>query len=263
MATSGTPPTLGRRLDLQAPVGDSARGFLAAHKVVPLPLGLGDPEAVWVQDIAVTRDEYLRSIVERLHSTAEPDPDLVGEVGAGDLENLIRDDGEALWPEIERLARSDPRFRRALACVWVDDSPEFDRRQALLAELGEHSSVRVGFVVEPEDFSPVPRLSWRAVEIENEPPGGQLSRLLREIADWYDREPLAGNPEVVMNRVLSRSYFDWASSQHALERLCHQVAVAPDIDALRHAARRIEDGKRVEAHAWTALLNALDIEATR
>lgn len=213
--------------------------------------------------MAVTADEDLRSIVERLHSTAEPDPDLVREVGAGVLENLIRDHGEALWPEIERLARADPIFRRALASVWAYDSPEFGRREALLAELGEHSSVMVRFVVEPEDFSPVGRLNWRAVEIQGEPPGGQLSRLLREIADWYGRKPLADNPEVVKNRALSRSYLAWATSYQALERLWHQVAVAPDLDALRRVAREIEEQKRVEARKWTTLLGLLDIDASR
>lgn len=212
-----------------------------------------------MHDVAVSTDDDLRSIVERLHSTAEPDPDLVGEVGAGVLENLIRDHGEELWPEIERLARADPRFRRALACVWAYESPEFDRRQALLGELGEHRSVLVRFVVEPEDFSPVPRLSWRAVEIDGEPPGGQLSRLLREIADWYDQEPLPGNPEVVKNRTLLSSYLEWGTTQHAVERLWHQVAVAPDIDALRRVAREVEECKRTEAQAWTALFNKIDV----
>jgi hypothetical protein len=216
-----------------------------------------------VQDVAVTGADHLRSIVERLHSTPDPDPEVVVEVGVGDLENLVRDHGDELWPEIERLARSDPRFRRALACVWAYDSPEYDRRKALLAELGEHGTVTLRFVIQPQDFSSVPRLSWRAVEIENEPPGGQLSRLLREIADWYDSEPLADNPEVAKNRALSRPYFEWANCQQVLERLWHQVAVAPDIDALRNAAREIEDSRRVEAQSWATLLNALGIEASR
>lgn len=81
--------------------------------------------------------DLLRELIDRLNATDEPDDDLILEVGVGDLENLLRHHEVELWPEIERAARSDQRFRRALCSVWAYDSPQFESREALLAELGE------------------------------------------------------------------------------------------------------------------------------
>lgn len=59
-------------------------------------------------------------------------------MGVGPLESLLHQGhGELLWPELERLARADPLFRRARRSTWAYDSPEYDRREALLAELPE------------------------------------------------------------------------------------------------------------------------------
>lgn len=59
-------------------------------------------------------------------------------IGVGPLEVLFHQGHEdLLWPDIERLARSDPRFCRALASTWAYASPRYEDRQALLNELGE------------------------------------------------------------------------------------------------------------------------------
>lgn len=59
-------------------------------------------------------------------------------IGVGPLENLFHDGFEDwLWPDIERHARSDPKFRRALASSWAYRSSRFNDRRDLLAELGE------------------------------------------------------------------------------------------------------------------------------
>jgi hypothetical protein len=69
-------------------------------------------------------------------------------VGCGPLESLLHQGhGDLLWPEIERLARSDELFRRALENVWAYDSPEYERRERLLAELSDRDAPGDG----PED----------------------------------------------------------------------------------------------------------------
>jgi len=136
----------------------------------------------------LSADEFLTRIVAIVNATAEPNEDLLSWVGCGELENLIRNAGEELWPRIEKLARKDVRFRRALRSVWAYDSPEFDRRQALLADLGEFRTTWVRFVVEPTDLSESPGLSWRAVELEGSVSRRQLAPLLRSIADWCERD---------------------------------------------------------------------------
>ncbi len=142
----------------------------------------------------LSADEILTRIVAIVNATPEPNEDLLSWVGCGELENLIRDAGKELWPRIERLARKDVRFRRALRSVWAYDSPEFERRQALLGELGEFRTTWVRFVVEPTDLSEKPDLSWRAVELEGSVSRRQLAPLLRSIADWCERDGIASAP---------------------------------------------------------------------
>ena len=66
---------------------------------------------------------------------------------------------DELWPQIERLARGDVRFRRALSHVWAYESPEFDRRERLLEELGESVPVTLRFVAYPGDFADPPTMA--------------------------------------------------------------------------------------------------------
>jgi hypothetical protein len=133
-----------------------------------------------------TPAELLTRLVEQLHEPAEPDSALCREIGAGNLESLLRDHESELWPEIERLARTDVRFRRALSGVWAYDSPECERREALLAEVGEAREITVRFTVEPDDFSADPELSWRAFESEGLIPEQRLAEVLRSLAEWLD-----------------------------------------------------------------------------
>lgn len=133
-------------------------------------------------------EDFLERLVVILNSTPEPNDELMSWIGCGDLENLIREDGVELWPQVEQLAREDVRFRRALRSVWAYDSPEFERRQALLEELGEFRTTWVRFVVEPNDLTGNPGFSWRAIELEGSVPKRQLAPLLRSIADWCERE---------------------------------------------------------------------------
>ena len=83
----------------------------------------------------ISPDEMLDAIVAELHSTDDMDEELCLEIGRGDLESVLARHEAALWDRIELLARSDPRFRRALRSVWAYGSPLYDRRAALLGEL--------------------------------------------------------------------------------------------------------------------------------
>ena len=85
-------------------------------------------------------EELLSNLVDDLHATPELDRELCGRIGAGNLESLLRHHEDELWPEVERLAREDERFRLALAMVWAYDSARAEDREALLAELGADRS---------------------------------------------------------------------------------------------------------------------------
>ncbi|HEY7136563.1 MAG TPA: hypothetical protein VIB48_16035 [Acidimicrobiia bacterium] len=136
----------------------------------------------------ISPDAALDSIVDSLHSTPEPDEELIDELGVGPLESLLRAHEQELWPRVERLARDDIRFRRALRGVWAYDSPYFERRDALLEELGESEATCVRFVVERSGFGQAEELDWRAVEVEGTVDDVQLATLFRDIADWLERE---------------------------------------------------------------------------
>ena len=45
--------------------------------------------------------------------------DQLGYIGAGPLENLLSEHSAAFGERIEAQARRDPRFREALAAVWL------------------------------------------------------------------------------------------------------------------------------------------------
>jgi hypothetical protein len=79
--------------------------------------------------------ETLAEIVVQLHAHADDD-EYISRMGFGPIESLLHQGhGDALWPHMEHLARTDPLFRRALRSTWAYDSPEYDRREALLDEL--------------------------------------------------------------------------------------------------------------------------------
>jgi hypothetical protein len=135
----------------------------------------------------ISPDDALREIVSALHSTEAPDFDLITRIGVGPLETLFHQGFEqALWPEVERLAREDERFRRALGTVWGFSSPMFGQREALLRELGEYRTVTVRFTVEPRTFEETDGYQWRRVEVDGISERPHLGRILRDIADHVD-----------------------------------------------------------------------------
>ena len=131
--------------------------------------------------------DELAALVAELNSSAEPEMELISWIGVGELENLIRAHGVELWPQVEQLARTDLRFREALNCVWAYDSPEFERRTALLEELGVFSTETVEFVAERDGFGGTGDLGWRAFEHKGRLSDPDLAALLRQLADWLER----------------------------------------------------------------------------
>jgi hypothetical protein len=78
-----------------------------------------------------------RSIVNQIRAAGEDDQALTM-LAVGPMESFFHQGHEEeLWPEVERLAREEPVFRRALRQCWAYESPMFDRRERLLEELGE------------------------------------------------------------------------------------------------------------------------------
>ena len=80
----------------------------------------------------------LDHVVWMLQATPESDAERINAIGCGPLETLFHKGYEdRLWQSIERLAREDVRFRRALASAWAYQSPRYADRRALLEQLGE------------------------------------------------------------------------------------------------------------------------------
>jgi hypothetical protein len=99
----------------------------------PRPL---DIEAIADDDPHAT----LAQVVEELHG--DLDADGVMMVGVGPLESLLHQGhGEELWPELARLIRTDKIFRQALRATWAYSSPEYERREALLAAFAEEDGI--------------------------------------------------------------------------------------------------------------------------
>ncbi|HKC27056.1 MAG TPA: hypothetical protein VKB75_03500 [Jatrophihabitans sp.] len=75
-------------------------------------------------------------VIQALVDTADNDCELIS-VGSGPLETVLSHSGhgEALVDMVERRARQEPRFRKALSGVWLgDDVPRHVRHR--LAKLG-------------------------------------------------------------------------------------------------------------------------------
>ena len=89
-----------------------------------------------------TPHELLGWLVDALHSTRSIDRELCGRIGAGNLESLLGAHEEELWLDVERLARSDDRFRCALQTVVAAGSPMYRERRDLLDELAASSARR-------------------------------------------------------------------------------------------------------------------------
>lgn len=97
------------------------------------------PAKAWAAMADLADDDPERAWALLLHVIARAD--LEGEAlcsaGADCLENLFRNHGPRFIERIEEHARRDPKFRRALACVWAMKSPLRPRVAKLLAELGQ------------------------------------------------------------------------------------------------------------------------------
>jgi len=61
--------------------------------------------------------EVIASLVQRAG-----DYELVEDIGAGPLENLIREHGLLLIDDIEARAQADHRFRLAVSHVWIEEA---------------------------------------------------------------------------------------------------------------------------------------------
>lgn len=135
--------------------------------------------------------EWLDWYVTVLNEADDPDR-AARQLGCGELEDLLRAHEEELWPEVERLARADPVFRRALTSVWAYQSPMYEQRSALLEELGAWRSTWIRFVVQPTRIGQDSPLTWRAVELEGSVSKPDLAVLLRSLADWCERSERTG-----------------------------------------------------------------------
>jgi hypothetical protein len=146
----------------------------------------------------ISPDDVLDEIVSIIHSTAEPDFDLIAEVGVGPLEQLFHEGHEEhLWPRLEQLARDDSWFRRALGAVWAFSSPCFAERERLLAELGEYREVTLRFVIRPRTFDDADGFDWRSYRVDALPEHADLASFLRGIARRIDvaiEEASPGDP---------------------------------------------------------------------
>ncbi|MCU1483283.1 MAG: hypothetical protein JWN67_29 [Actinomycetia bacterium] len=80
-----------------------------------------DPALAWA---------LVRKVIDRL------DDEQLGLLGAGQLENIFREEGEVFFPLMAAAAREDPRVAEALSNIWAYDAPLRPQLSALLRELG-------------------------------------------------------------------------------------------------------------------------------
>jgi len=102
--------------------------------------GSGSPPArAWevMADLADDEPEKCWALLLRVIALAGMEGEALCSAGADCLENLFRDHGPRFIDRIEHEARRDPKFRRALACVWSEKNPLRPRVDALLADLGQ------------------------------------------------------------------------------------------------------------------------------
>jgi hypothetical protein len=102
-------------------VDAQARRYLRFHEV---EFDLADKEADRAAtqiDVRATmgRPEEAWPVIVAAIEMTDDEGTLAG-LGAGDLENIIRNHGPEFIDRIEQLARTSWRFRRALRAVWAD-----------------------------------------------------------------------------------------------------------------------------------------------
>ena len=90
------------------------------------------------------------------------------------------------WFRIEKEARSDSRFLRALAFAHEHAFSARERAAALLNELGERRPVQINFFVYPSGFGVEGQYDWSGLDIETQVNRFDLAALLRSIAHYLD-----------------------------------------------------------------------------
>jgi hypothetical protein len=88
-------------------------------------------------------------------------------------------------------------------------------------------------------------------------PGGQLPRILRDIADRYERTHHDEPPEVMRDRRLREAFLPWSEARSALKTAWHELDVSPNLGSRSELVRKIERLIAAEAHAWTTLREVL------
>lgn len=91
----------------------------------------------WEQVQRYVRDDpaYAWSLTLQLIAAA-PTPEALSYVAAGPLEDLLYARGEIFIDEVERLARQDPKFRRALRSVWNESEAPGDVHDRVIKAAG-------------------------------------------------------------------------------------------------------------------------------
>lgn len=75
-----------------------------------------------MRDLVMVQPEEAWPLIRAIVAAVDDERTLCG-IGAGVLENLVRDHGAQFIDRIESAARGDAKFRVALSCVWASESP--------------------------------------------------------------------------------------------------------------------------------------------
>jgi hypothetical protein len=74
------------------------------------------------RSVADLVDDGAGGVVQLLAELNRADPEQDGAtVGAGPLEDFVHAHGDRMIDELERQARQEPSFRKALSAVWIDE----------------------------------------------------------------------------------------------------------------------------------------------
>jgi hypothetical protein len=101
-----------------------------------------------VYDVVRTKPSKGWGLVLALIDAAASDEALMY-VAAGPLEDLIKLHGYAMAPRIERAAHTNPKLRRALAGVWIDE-------EYLAFAWWKRQMIAFGYVVAPDTSEQAP-----------------------------------------------------------------------------------------------------------
>ncbi|MDQ2838257.1 MAG: hypothetical protein M3Y42_06125 [Actinomycetota bacterium] len=110
------------------------------------------PACEFVDALTESAPSGVVDVIVTLADATEGDDELLGWVGAGPLEDLVSHSRNSLavLDDVERAARLEPMFGKALWRVWLGtgDVPELARHR--LAELGARDFVAEHAMTEPE-----------------------------------------------------------------------------------------------------------------